>query len=80
MPEIKLVYNIFTTVTKVEESFERIHVSGSGESAMFAKRSLGWFVTFEGSYESLYFGSEKPALTVGKNVKITFQEVEDAEV
>ena len=71
------IYSIFTRITRVEESFENIQVSGSGDAAVFTKRSLGWFVTFEGSYESLYFGDEKPTFTEGKRVKITFEEVED---
>lgn len=72
-----MIYSIFTKVLRNEESFESIHVSGSGEAAVFTKKSLGWFVTFEGSYEALYFGDTKPTLTVGKTVKITFQEVEE---
>lgn len=79
MSELKVNYNIFTKITKIEESFETVHVSGTGPLAVFEKRSLGWFVTFEGSYESLFFGDEKPKLSVGKNVKITFQEIEDEE-
>lgn len=75
MPE--MIYSIYTKVVKNEESFERLHLSGSGESAVFTKRSLGWFVTFEGSYESLFFGDEKPKLSVGKTVKITFQEIDE---
>lgn len=80
MSDLKINYNIFTKVLKVEEGFEKVYVSGSGESAVFTKRSLGWFVTFEGSYESLFFGDEKPRLSVGKNVKITFMEIEDEAV
>lgn len=34
-----------------------------------------WWVNFEGSWESLYFGSTKP-YDEGDRVKITFQKVE----
>lgn len=74
---LKINYSIWTKIVKIEESFESIHVSGSGEAAIFTKKSLGWFVTFEGSYEALYFGNTKPILNVGKTVKITFQEVDE---
>lgn len=77
MTKLKINYNIFTKVTKIEEAFEQVHLSGSGEAAVFTKKSLGWFVTFEGSYEALYFGDTKPTLTVGKTVKITFMEIDE---
>lgn len=34
------------TIRTLEEKFERVHVSGFGDSAVFAKRSIGWYVTF----------------------------------
>lgn len=35
-----------------------------------------WWVNFEGSWESLYFGAAKP-FTEGRRVKITFEELDD---
>ena len=39
----------------------------------------GWFVQFEGSWESLNFGITPPEWSVGDTVKITFERVDDAE-
>lgn len=80
MTELKINYSIFTKVVKVEEAKQRVHLSGSGDAATFTTISLGWFVTFEGSYESLYFGETRPKFTVGKNVKITFTEIDDEKI
>ena len=41
------------------------------------KLSRGWFVQFEGSWESLNFGPVRPHLYVGERVKITFEHVND---
>ena len=35
------------------------------------QRSLGWFVTLDGSRESMYVGDTKPDLTVGQDVTVT---------
>lgn len=36
----------------------------------------GWYVQFEGSWESLLFGIERPQLDVGDEIKITFEKVD----
>lgn len=36
----------------------------------------GWWVQFDGSWESLYFGDEKPPFHVGNIIKITFEKQE----
>lgn len=70
---LKVNYTIMTSVVDVKEHKERRHVEGSGDKAKFSEESTGWFVTFDGSYEALYFGSEKPGFDKGDKVKITFE-------
>lgn len=72
----RTTYTILITVTKVEEGKERKYLEGIGPDAKFTEVSLGWFVTFEGSYESLFFGDTKPELEKGDKVKITFERIE----
>lgn len=72
MPE-RINYVVFATVKSVHEGTEVIGVGFDGARASYARRSLGWFVNFEHSHESLYFGDEKPLLAAGDRVKITFQ-------
>jgi hypothetical protein len=33
----------------------------------------GWFVAFEGSHESLYFGENEPDLKVGDDIEVSFR-------
>lgn len=65
-----------TYSTKVVDIFhktKRIHVSGTGPDAIFNEESLGWFVLYEGSYEALHAGAEKPHLAIGDTVTITIR-------
>lgn len=67
-------YAINTKVVRVEERFTTEYVSGSGVDVVNRQRSLGWFVQFEGSYEMLFLGHEKPdGLATGDAVKITVE-------
>jgi len=50
-----IIYTIKTKVTGIKD------LTGVG---------LGWFVHFEGSHESLYFGEEKPEAQVGDTATI----------
>lgn len=58
-------------VLNVEERKRSLHVSGTGADAIFRLESVGWFAQFEGSYESLFLGTEKPDLDKGDRVNIT---------
>lgn len=51
-------YVVYSKVLKVEEQKEP---------------KVGWFVHFEGSWESIFLGEEKPAFEPGDTVKITFE-------
>lgn len=70
--EKRPTYTVTTTVLKVDEHFN-ITVLKNGEEIA---QSLGWFVHFEGSWESLYFGDVKPNFDKGDAVKITFERLE----
>lgn len=37
------------------------------------KENLGWFLGFEGSFEALYVGKEKPPYEVGEEVDIVIR-------
>src|ERR1700741_188978 len=56
------IARFFTKVRQKEEKLDQVWKSGHStgmapaENAEFERVSLGWFVTFEGSFESLYFG------------------------
>lgn len=58
-------------VLKIEERKTSIWKSGVGSDAVFEDKSLGFFAQFEGSYESLFLGHEKPNLKAGDTVDIT---------
>ena len=73
---LKINYTIFTRIVRVEEVFERKHISGFGETALFDKVSQGWIVLFDGSYEALNFGHTKPELEAGDTIKITIEKVD----
>lgn len=66
-------YIIRTKVTKVDELFEQIHVSGVGKEAVFKKQSRGWFLLLEGSHEALHVGFEKPTFNPGDKVEIVIR-------
>jgi len=34
---------------------------------------IGWFVNFENSHESLFFGYDRPDFAIGEPIKITFE-------
>jgi len=67
-----MIYRIPTRVVKIEEK-EYVLAGRKDEKGepVFTKKTLGWFVHFEGSYESLFVGYEKPIdLDLGSEVDI----------
>jgi hypothetical protein len=58
--KIKINYVLYVKVMKVE----------------WRNRPDGWFVHFEGSWESINFGIEHPQFEVGDHIKITFDRQE----
>ena len=73
--EINERFIIHTSVIAIEERKDHKYVSGFGPDTVFADVSRGYFVTLEGSYESLGVGMEKPDLRVGDKMKITIEKV-----
>lgn len=67
---------ILTTVVKIWEQKDRVHVTGTGQSTVFREVSRGWFVQFAGSYEALFFGRERPELEEGDSMKISFEKIQ----
>jgi len=64
--------------TRVKEVIEKEIVTGGkkdeNDKAILSYRKVGWFVHFEGSYEALYVGDEKPdGFEKGTEVDIIFQ-------
>lgn len=57
---LKINYVVYCKILKIE----------------WLNRPDGWFVHFEGSWESINFGIERPAWSVGDIVKITFEQQE----
>lgn len=76
MSEIKINYVVYTTVEKMEDVKElvRSYKNEAGE-VITEMQSLGWFIKFEGSHESVHFGGDKPPFNLGDKVKITFEKV-----
>lgn len=70
-----ITYTIEAKALKVEECFETLRVDKVGDEVMTQKQSLGWFVHFQGSHESIFFGDAKPDFNAGDIVKISFQRV-----
>ena len=63
-----------TKIVKIEEKFENFnwHKDAEGRTAN-SSRSLGWFIQFEGSAESIKLFDEKPEWNVGDAVRISFE-------
>ncbi len=57
---IKHRYIIHTIVKRLYESFDH-------------RESRGWFVTFEGSSESLYLGTTRPFFEENDHIRITIE-------
>lgn len=69
-------YVIKTFVEEAEERFRNVHAHGVGPNAVFMSESLGWYITFTNSYESLCVGKEKPFLERGDAVNIIIEKAE----
>ena len=66
-------YKIKTRVKSVERLDRVLRAHMVGGQAVVEKEDLGWYVCFEGSWEKLYLGTEKPNLKVGQAVEITIE-------
>lgn len=75
---LRIVYTVYSTVKRVEEVFQTCtsYKNEKGEYETI-KESLGWFVNFDGSWESICFGGDRPQFNKGDKIKITFERIED---
>jgi hypothetical protein len=69
------MYSFKTKVTSVKEHFESINwrmesVNGQKQRTC-DQRSIGWYVTLEGSRESIYLGDNKPDLVINQKVTVS---------
>lgn len=67
--QAKIIYRLFTTVQKVEEKFTHVFDGKHLERS----DSIGWYIQFTGSNESIHFGEDKPEWKVGDRIEITFR-------
>ena len=70
-PTLKIIYVIHAKVQKLEEKFDMLFNQSTGKTEN--GESLGWYVQFEGSTESIYLSHDKPNWAVGNEVKISFE-------
>ncbi len=66
-------YKVHTTVKSVEFIKRAVRGRMIGGQAVMEEEDLGWFVCFEGSWERLHLGNEKPNLVRGQKVVITIE-------
>ena len=66
-------YVAMDRVARVEEKVAKRWVSGSGEHAVFADDTQGWWLTFESCPASMYLGAEEPHLKAGDRVRLTVE-------
>ena len=76
----EMIYIIKTRVCNVEHRSQRLHVGGFGQDAVFRTEAIGWFVHFEGSWEAIFLGKEKPSLVSGDHIEIKIQKANHAKL
>jgi hypothetical protein len=69
------MYSFKTKITSVNEHFEninwRLEVRDGQKTHECDKVSIGWYITLQGSRESIYLGRDKPDLIEGHKVKVS---------
>jgi hypothetical protein len=61
---------LHTIIKKIEEKFEAYDHKKDGT---FSQRSLGWFIQFDGSSESIKLFDDQPEWAIGDPITITFE-------
>lgn len=72
-PKTKIRWTLWMEVNKVWLRTDKVWVSGFGKDAVFKDKSIGHYVNFKHSSESIFFGVEKPELSPGDKVRVTFE-------
>lgn len=68
---VKLIHT--ANVILVEEKMESFNWHKGPNGPECDQRSIGWFVQFAGSRESLFCGMQKPDINVGDKFRIIFE-------
>lgn len=66
-------YKIKSCVKSIEQITRVVGARMVNGQAVQETEDLGWFVCFEGSWERLHLGWERPTLTKGQQVEITIE-------
>lgn len=66
---------VLSRVIKIEKRITHVWVTGIGENAVFRENDHGYYMTLEGSHESIHVGFTNPSLKAGDKIKITFEKV-----
>ena len=64
---------VHAIVEKIEEKFTRSQWEKTPEGATFKRESLGWYVQFMGSSETINLFDSDPGWKPGDKVTITFE-------
>jgi hypothetical protein len=81
VPEMTMVYKVLTTVKDLAFKKRALRVTADRTDPAqpvieWEYEDVGWFVQFEGSYEALFMGREKPMdLTPGTKVQILIKAI-----
>ena len=68
---------IYAKIVKLEERFEHFNWRRVGGDTFYDTRSIGWWMSLEGSRESLFVGTSKPDLEAGEVIKVSFSKRSD---
>lgn len=71
-------YKFSARIKRVEQRFEKRHISGVKEDAKFDDVSTGWWVVFEGWSTLMFFGLDEPELKAGDTMLMTITKQESA--
>ncbi len=77
MTESTTRYILTVPIEKIYERIEQYDYQLNGHyGATYKERSLGWYVQFAGSSESIKLDDQKPTWTKGDTIRITFERIE----
>ena len=65
----------YSRIVKIEKRIASEWISGVGDNAKFREIDRGYFMTLEGSHESIHIGFDDPMFKAGERIKITFERV-----
>jgi hypothetical protein len=69
------IYSFKTKITSVKQHYEpknwRVEIENGEKKTICDNVSSGWYITLDGSRESIYLGNDKPDITEGQEVKVS---------